>query len=165
MPMRAALLLWAILAAVAAPAQLVSDPAYADRLKNLLDDETPALTVQQCANLPNALYLDAREHEEYAVSHLPGARWVGYEDFSLSRMNGIPKDAPIVVYCSVGYRSGKITEQLREAGYRNTRNLYGGIFEWVNAGKAVVDAQGPTQRVHAYNTDWGRWLRKGEKTY
>ena len=40
--------------------------------------------------------LDVRELEEYQVSHLVNARWVGSSDFSLSRLEGIPKDAPIV---------------------------------------------------------------------
>lgn len=148
-----------------ASAQRVSDPAYAERLKGLLDEDTPALTVAQCATLGETVFLDARERPEFDVSHLPGARWVGYDDFELSRVKGIPKSATIVVYCSVGYRSGKITGRLRKAGYTNVRNLYGGIFEWVNTGLAVEDAKGPTPRVHAYDKDWGRWLRKGEKVY
>lgn len=148
-----------------ASAQRVSDPAYAERLKGLLDDGTPALTVAQSAALDDAVFLDSRERPEFDVSHLPGARWVGYDDFELSRVKGIPKSATIVVYCSVGYRSGKITDRLRKAGYANVRNLYGGIFEWVNTGHAVEDANGPTLRVHAYDEDWGRWLRKGEKVH
>jgi rhodanese-related sulfurtransferase len=163
--MRHTLLFVAALIVAPVQAQLVSDPAYAERLLDLLDRATPALTVQQCLATKDAVYLDAREQEEYAVSHLAGARWVGYDDFNLSRLRGIAKDAPIVVYCSVGYRSGKITEQLRDAGFSNARNLYGGIFEWVNTGNPVVDATGPTQRVHAYDTKWGRWLRAGVKVY
>ncbi len=162
---RPTLLFIAALIVGLAQAQLVSDPAYAERLLDLLDRGTPALTVPQCLALKDAVYLDAREQEEYSVSHLAGARWVGYDDFNLSRLRGISKNAPIVVYCSVGYRSGKITEQLREAGFTNARNLYGGIFEWVNTGNPVVDATGATQRVHAYDTNWGRWLRTGVKVY
>jgi rhodanese-related sulfurtransferase len=151
--------------ALVVTAQRVSDPAYADRLKGLLDEDTPALTVDQCTGLSDAIYLDARERPEFAVSHLPGALWVGYNDFDLSRVKGIPKDRPIVVYCSVGYRSGRITDRLHKAGFTNVHNLYGGIFEWVNAGRTVVDAQGATLRVHAYDKDWGRWLCRGVKVY
>ena len=57
-------------------------------------------------------------------------------------------------------------EKLKAAGYRNVRNLYGSIFEWVNQDNPVVDNQGkPTQKVHAYSRTWGVWLNKGEKVY
>jgi 3-mercaptopyruvate sulfurtransferase SseA len=70
------------------------------------------------------------------------------------------------VYCSVGYRSEKVSEQLRQAGYQTVYNLYGGIFEWKNQGHPVVNAEGePTERVHAYNRSWGVWLKKGDKVY
>jgi len=28
-----------------------------------------------------------------------------------------------------------------------------------------VNADGPTERVHAYSRTWGLWLRKGKKVY
>lgn len=105
------------------------------------------------------------EHDEHAVSRFDNARWVGYDEFKLDRVKDLPKDAPIVVYCSVGYRSEKITEDLQAAGFTNVRNLYGGIFEWVNSGHPVVDDSGPTEHVHAYDRSWGRWLLRGEKVY
>lgn len=109
--------------------------------------------------------LDARELNEFQVSHIPGARLVGYDDFEISTVNDLPKDAPIVVYCSVGYRSEKIAEKLISNGFTNVSNLYGGIFYWVNTDHQVVDHKGRTSNVHAYNQRWGRWLEKGEKCY
>lgn len=57
-----------------------------------------------------------------------------------------------MVYCSVGYRSEKVGEQLQRAGYTQVRNLYGGLSEWMNAGNLPV-AQGnaPTVRMHAFS--------------
>jgi rhodanese-related sulfurtransferase len=111
--------------------------------------------------------LDTRSEREYKVSHLSGARYVGHDDFDLQRLPaGLSKDTPIVVYCSVGYRSEKVGEKLQQAGYTWVRNLYGGLFDWVNRGYAVVDEKGhPTQKVHAYSRLWGKWLEKGEKVY
>lgn len=109
--------------------------------------------------------LDSREPGEFAVSHIKGARCVGYDDFDMSALKDIPKDTEIVVYCSVGYRSEKIGEKLLEEGFTNVSNLYGGIFNWVNAGNPVVDGNGATPKVHAYNKKWGQWLEKGEKVY
>lgn len=111
------------------------------------------------------VFLDAREKDEFEVSHLEGARWIGYDHFDLSSCSDIPKDQAIVVYCSVGYRSGKIAEKLKRAGYTNVYNLWGGIFDWINSGKKVVNEKGVTKNVHPYNEKWGKWLTAGNKVY
>tara|TARA_Y100000589_G_scaffold317298_1_gene343181 strand:+ start:112501 stop:112965 length:465 start_codon:yes stop_codon:yes gene_type:complete len=118
------------------------------------------------SNNKPVVILDAREQEEYNVSHLPGAIYVGYDDFEPEKLKHIDKSKTIVVYCSVGYRSEKIGEKLKALGYKNVFNLYGGIFDWKNKGFRVVDNQGKeTEKVHPYNEKWGVWLTKGEKAY
>ena len=110
--------------------------------------------------------LDAREIEEYNVSHIENSKFVGYDNFNKKNIQGIPKDSKVVVYCSVGYRSCKIGEKLQDMGYSNVYNLYGGMFDWVNNGNTIVDNDNkPTNKVHAYNKDWGKWVTKGEKVY
>ncbi len=145
----------------------VGSGAYQVMLNGLLDRDVPEISVSELDSIRKQLMLlDAREQAEYNVSHLESARWVGYDDFDLSRVADIPKDSAIVVYCSVGYRSEKICKQLQAAGYGHIRNLYGGIFEWSNEERPIVDPAGqPTRKVHAYNRVWGVWLRKGEKVY
>jgi len=135
-------------------------------LKALYKETVPTITVPELRKTSTAVLLDTRAKAEYDVSHLPGARWVGYTDFDLSRVQDIPKNANVVVYCSVGYRSEKIGEKLQTAGYQHVHNLYGSLFEWVNQGNPVVDSSGkPTQRVHAFSRSWGIWLHRGEKVY
>ncbi|UXX79095.1 rhodanese-like domain-containing protein [Reichenbachiella carrageenanivorans] len=131
----------------------------------LLDHAVEEVKVQD--GIPeNAVLLDARSEEEYKVSHLAHARWVGYDDFDVRTILDVDKNAEILVYCSVGYRSEKVAEQLKSAGYTNAKNLYGGLFDWVNHGLPVVDSLGhPTQQVHGYNLLWGRWVTKGEVVY
>ena len=81
-------------------------------------------------------------------------------------MKAIPKSATIVVYCTVGYRSGKIVEKLQKAGYQKVYNLHGSIFEWVNQGNSVVNSKGvTTTEVHTYSKDWAKWLKKGKKIW
>lgn len=140
--------------------------AYGLMLKALYKNTVPTITVPELKKTTGEILLDTRTKAEYDVSHLPGARWVGYDDFELSRVRDIPKDANVVVYCSVGYRSEKVGEKLQAAGYQHVRNLYGSLFEWVNQGNPVVDSSGkPTQRVHAFSRPWGIWLQRGEKVY
>lgn len=113
------------------------------------------------------IVLDTREKKEFNISHIEGANFAGYDQFDASKMDVLQeKNAKIVCYCSVGYRSQKIAEKLLKLGYKNVYNLYGGMFNWVNLGYPVVDLNGKeTQKVHAFNKSWGKWLKKGDKVY
>ena len=150
-------------------AQPTISSSYNTMLRSLLSFSVPTTT---CTDLNTALkttqivLLDTREPREYAVSHLPGAQNVGYDNFDIKKLKNVSKNSPIVVYCSVGYRSEKIGEKLQKAGYKNVKNLYGSIFEWINEGYSVVDSNNnPTKKIHAYNKIWGIWLQKGEKVF
>lgn len=100
--------------------------------------------------------LDARTAEEHAVSHLRGARRI---DPDAPDVASVPRDARVVVYCSVGWRSGGVAERLREAGHRDVYNLEGGIFAWANEGRPVFRGDRRVRRVHPYDAIWGRMLR------
>lgn len=146
--------------------QAVESVGFRSLLQGLLSHSVPEISVAEAArDSAGILFLDAREPREFEVSHLAGALPVGYDHFDLQSVQQVPRDQRIVVYCSVGYRSEKITERLRAAGFTNVANLYGGIFEWVNQGHSVVDDKGPTQQVHAFDKTWGVWLRRGKKVY
>ncbi len=148
-------------------AQKVESSAYELMLSGLLSHSVNEIGVDEFAKATeDYLILDARAEKEFKVSHIEGATWVGYENFDLSTIEDMPKDKPVLVYCSVGYRSEKIAEKLEKAGFKNVTNLYGGIFEWKNQGHSVVDtSQNETERVHAYSRSWGIWLNKGKKVY
>lgn len=105
------------------------------------------------------LLLDVRSEEEFAVSHLRGA--VRTEP-GLRRFDSpsIPSDTPVVVYCSVGYRSAAIVDALRASGVMNVRNLRGGIFAWANEGRPVFRNGEPASTVHPYDRLWGFLLHK-----
>lgn len=141
--------------------------SFDKKVKALYKNTVPLVKVDSLKdNMDKVLLLDAREREEYEVSHLQGALFVGYESFEIEQLSDLPKDQEIVVYCSVGVRSERIGEKLQEAGYSNVRNLYGGIFGWKNSGNEVVGMnEQPTDSVHAYNRLWGMWLYKGKKVY
>ncbi len=136
-------------------------------LQILLSDNIPKISVMDAAiQLNTVIFLDTRTREEYAVSHIQGAQYVGYKDFDLSKMQGIDKEQKIIAYCSIGKRSDAISERLIRAGFRNVKNLYGGIFECMNRRNIVVDNQNkPTDRIHAYNYFFGQWLNRGKKIY
>ncbi|MBL4663707.1 MAG: rhodanese-like domain-containing protein [Flavobacteriaceae bacterium] len=112
--------------------------------------------------------LDAREYEEFAVSHIPSAIFVGYNTFSSEEIKTsiTNKNQPIVVYCSLGVRSEVIGEKLKKAGYTDVRNLYGGIFEWKNKDYVVLNLEGnESDDVHVCSKLWSKWLTNGNKVY
>lgn len=136
------------------------------QLKTLLKHSVTELSVTQAKLQTQAIFIDTREKSEFTVSHISKAIWCGYNDFDLKRLKSIKKNQKIIVYCSIGYRSEKIAENLIKAGYQDVSNLVGGIFEWKNQGNEVVNSKGKiTEKVHAFDTTWGKWLTKGEKTY
>lgn len=116
----------------------------------------------------SVVILDAREPNEFQVSHIVASKNVGYNNFSseekqLQKMN---KNTAIVIYCSVGIRSEQIGEKLKKAGFINVRNLYGGIFEWKNKGYPVIDSTGiKTENVHTFSKMWSKYLHAGNPVY
>jgi rhodanese-related sulfurtransferase len=143
----------------------VGSGTYNLMLKTLLSHSVNEVSVKEADSMSNVVFIDSREKEEYEVSHIKNAVWVGYDDFDIKRMSAISKEKKIVVYCAVGARSEKIAEELLKNGYSDVSNLYGGIFEWVNKGKPVYNNSGKTTKVHAYSKAWGIWLKKGGKVY
>lgn len=105
--------------------------------------------------------LDVRTRPEFDVSHLRGARHVAPEaEASVIR---VPKDRPVVTYCSVGYRSGRFAECLRAAGFSNVANLEGSIFRWANEGRELVRDGRKVDKVHPYNRAWGLLLERSRR--
>jgi len=138
-------------------------------LKQYNDNGIPYITAEELA-MPKtkAILLDSREPKEYKISHIKGAICVGYDNFNIDSIQKLypNKGKKIVVYCSLGIRSETIGEKLKEVGYTNVYNLYGGIFEWKNKNFIVVDSQEKeTENIHAFNKDWSKWLKKGTKVY
>jgi rhodanese-related sulfurtransferase len=104
------------------------------------------------------LLLDARSPEEYAVSHLPGARRVNPDAQAYPALDSLDRDTPVVVYCSVGVRSGTVAKRLRRQGFTDVANLRGSIFRWANEGRPVVRNGTRVRAVHPYDATWGRLL-------
>ncbi|WP_332911128.1 rhodanese-like domain-containing protein [Algoriphagus boritolerans] len=139
--------------------------AYRALLEGLYDKKFPVVKPEQITRLSHYQILDTREKEEYQVSHLKDAIWVGYDTFTLERVAGIDKDKPVLVYCTVGARSQEIGKKLQDAGFTQVYNLYGGIIHWANELKPIESEGTPTSKVHTFSRTWGIWLQKGEKVY
>lgn len=148
-----------LLCSLGGTAQVVSE-AFDEKISSLLNYSVPIMTVEDLeAYEEPILILDAREIEEYEISHIPGAIHFGYAQPQFQKLEQIDKRQPIVLYCSIGYRSEKMGEELLEKGFVNVYNLYGSIFEWANQGKSMIDPENqPTTKIHTYNKNWSQWV-------
>jgi rhodanese-related sulfurtransferase len=105
-------------------------------------------------NRVQPLLLDCRASEEFETSHLQGAALFD------GQFDHPDKTVPIVVYCSVGYRSSVAAKALVARGFSDVRNLEGSIFEWANAGYPVFQGSNRVTQVHPFDKKWGTLLDK-----
>jgi rhodanese-related sulfurtransferase len=135
---------------------------FSDMAYNMADKKVSLIFEHQVKKLQEEgktiVFIDTREKKEYQVSHIKGAVYVGYDDFDTINLENINKNAIIVAYCSVGYRSGKIGVKLMDLGYSNIFNLFGGIFSWANNSNPIYLKEKEVKKVHPYNDNWGKWL-------
>jgi len=76
------------------------------------------------------LFIDVREQHEYDEFNL-GAQLRPLNDFVLylSEFED-DKDKEVVVHCRSGARSGMAQQYMQDAGFKNVRNLTGGVLHW-----------------------------------
>ena len=135
---------------------------YDEMLSALYSNTVPLIKANNIEKTENWVVLDVRAANEYAISHIKGSLWLGYPDTDYSKIEDIAKNQMILVYCSVGYRSERVGEILLKKGFINVKNLYGGIFEWVNSKHPIVDKEEKkTNKVHGFEPSWGKWLDTG----
>lgn len=126
------------------------------KIKSIQTSEFARWLNEEASLMP--LILDARSQEEYAVSHIESAQRI--EPDSLNKVElEVHRNKPIVVYCSIGYRSAKVAQHLSEKGYKNVFNLSGGIFQWANEEKPIFKDNHRVEIVHPYNSIWGKLLK------
>ena len=104
------------------------------------------------------MILDVRNPVEYKTSHLQNAILAENIKRAKRLLHDVQKHQPIVVYCSVGYRSAKLAKQLMLQGFTNVSNLEGSIFQWANEGRPVYADGKMVKVVHPYDNKWGQLL-------
>lgn len=77
-------------------------------------------------DLSTVTLVDVRTPDEFALGTIPGAVNVPLDDLR-NRMAELPKDKPVYLFCGVGLRGYLASNILKDNGYRDVRNLIGGI--------------------------------------
>lgn len=136
---------------------------FKEEINSLLDFDVDTISVTKLVqtDLKEVLIVDVREKEEFDVSKIPGS--VHESELVLDL---IDKNKTIIVYCSVGKRSEDFGRELKEEGFKNVLNLYGGIFQWFNDGNTVIDQNNiSTIQIHTYSEKWSKWVTRGTEIY
>lgn len=119
---------------------------------NLLNNryrQVPVTAVRQLVE-SGAYIVDVREEHEFQAGHLKGAKNIPLSQLR-QRMEEIPRDVPVYLYCRTGQRSYNAICCLQGHGYRNLWNI-SGSFLGISLYEYFQDqAQGRTPVVTAYN--------------
>jgi rhodanese-related sulfurtransferase len=81
----------------------------------------------------NVFVLDVRTPQENSQAKLPGTVLIPIGEFE-RRINEVPRNKTILVYCAVGSRSKPVAEFLAKSGYKEVYNMSDGIVGWYRNG-------------------------------
>jgi rhodanese-related sulfurtransferase len=123
----------------------------------------PSITTTNLADLLKAaeprLIIDVRDLKEFSVSHIEGAVHADSLSKIQAAIDSNPNVKKVVLYCSVGLRSAKYVQQLRQKNKNDMFNLKGSLFAWANEGKPIFSGNTRVFKVHPYDTKWGELLK------
>lgn len=108
----------------------------------------PVKTEQAAKQIASGVQLlDVRTREEWEEGYIKGAKLVpiASDDFSGKATKALDPEKPVLVYCQSGGRSAKAVKLLREAGFKNVRDLDGGITAWEKEGRPVEKPAAPAK--------------------
>lgn len=105
---------------------------------NIISGAMSAITWREllATDRSSVMLLDVRTVEEFSFGSLPGAVNIPLDDLR-ERMQELPKDKEIIVFCAVGLRGYLAQRILRGHGYTAVRNLIGGYKTFATANAPV----------------------------
>jgi hydroxyacylglutathione hydrolase len=109
---------------------------YVDDVAPLVGDPVPSVAPERLGSLPNVFLLDVRTKGEHLAGHVPLSRQL-HAGRVLWRLDELPHDRPIVVYCQTGARSDVVGSALRAEGF-DVHELEGSYEGWLRARAAEV---------------------------
>ncbi|MGB8216719.1 MAG: rhodanese-like domain-containing protein [Candidatus Methanoperedens sp.] len=98
------------------------------------------VSVQQAKEMIDSgevFILDVRTQEEFDAGHINNSTLIPVQVLD-KRLNELPRDKNILVYCMTGGRSAQASQILVNNGFKEIYNMKGGITDWTNAGYDVV---------------------------
>jgi adenylyltransferase/sulfurtransferase len=94
-----------------------------------MDGVTPQDLKARLDRNDRPLLLDVRQDWETRLCRLDNSVHIPIEEIEL-RAGELNSDDEIVVYCHQGVRSAAVADYLRQLGFKNVKNLVGGLDHW-----------------------------------
>ena len=106
---------------------------------NIIANRMPVIHWQemQTANPDEVTILDVREKTETLNGFIQGSMNIPLDELR-ERLNEIPKDKPVYIYCGVGLRGYLALQILTQRGFTNVKNLSGGYKTYRTATQPVI---------------------------
>lgn len=101
---------------------------------NVYDGLMPTITWRDLAEqkLPEGTLIDVRTLQEFTEGAIPNAIHIPVDELR-ERLDEIPEDKPIYLYCGVGLRGYVALKILTQSGFKNVYNLSGGYRTYATA--------------------------------
>ncbi len=102
---------------------LEEDEISVGQLKNMIDEHE------------DFVLIDVREEYEWDICKIEGAKLIPMSQImneNIGVLENIEKDKKIVLHCHTGARSAAVLQILKNKGFKNLKNLVGGIDAWSN---------------------------------
>jgi Rhodanese-related sulfurtransferase len=90
---------------------------------------TPLEILQEMEKRRDMMMIDVREPVEVKICHIENARHIPMGEIP-AKIDELPKDKDLVVFCHMGVRSKQVMNYLRKNGFTRVYNLKGGIDRW-----------------------------------
>jgi rhodanese-related sulfurtransferase len=97
------------------------------------DDTIGVVEAQRKVAAREAVMVDVREPGEWQAGHVADARHIPLGELA-ARLDELPRDQELLLFCRSGVRSDRATQFLRSQGYTQARNVTGGIIAWAQHG-------------------------------
>jgi rhodanese-related sulfurtransferase len=89
----------------------------------------------------NFVIIDFRPKEKFDKAHIENAVFFDvFEDEVDGWLNGLDKNKSYLIYCTMGYRSGKGLDKMKLMAFKNVFHMYQGIKQWQEEGYKTLAA-------------------------
>ncbi len=112
-------------------------PELIDRVHRI----TAGSLAEQLESPSAPVLIDVRTVREWEAGHIDGAINLPLSQLA-DRLDMVPADRPLVVYCASGYRAAVAISLLRSAGVLRVADLVGGLGAWEPARRSAVTRTG-----------------------
>lgn len=95
----------------------------------MLEEMTCQELNKKLSSKEDFVLIDVREQDEYNICHLDQAKLIPLDELP-GQLKGLDKKAEYVIHCKMGGRSAQACAYMQEHGFKNVKNLVGGIRQW-----------------------------------